>query len=284
MNRDGRGTSIHNKLHQCGENGQKSCPGEGNWQTSADEFIKFAYCLWMGKPSENTKKAISTRFCEDWKNTYPTDPPLSEGGCPKDLSRDARYTCHTGPPWLEKYLLTSAPQPAATASSVASAFSVASAKSVASEPIAGPSRQVDPEIVGLASEFGDKLKFSSERYRDLAEHLQKHQYRGFGESPRAHIPGGLVPRCDEYIKALPAHSTKNGLKALFVISFEHRSCNGEMVEGYFSVRETKKEDFEPILQAEVDSMHVDKKRRPPTASERNKKQLNLIYHDWVTFL
>jgi hypothetical protein len=146
---------------------------------------------------------------------------------------------------------------------------------------AGPSKQGGPS--GLATEANEKLRIGTELHDELLQHLKRYQYNGFSETPRPHIPAGLVPGCANYIKSLNMQE-KNGLKVLFVIGREHCAVDGIMVEAYFCPWDTKQEDFEPILQVEPEAMYLEDQEKTPPKRFRKRISLRLLYHDWVSII
>ena len=145
---EGGGTKRHEKLHQCGKEAHPLCSGKLNWLTTAEELVKFANRLWLGRRlGSKTQRDISQRFCDDWRSLYDTNPPVRDDGCPEDFLMNSAYSCPNPPLWLAELLAKTnsalpaplVPQPAAIDSTphpgnVANALAVYSASSSSTYP------------------------------------------------------------------------------------------------------------------------------------------------------
>ena len=99
----GSGAKRHEPLHQCGKEARPLCSGDMDRLTTAEEFVKFANRLWLGRRGK-TQLDISQRFCDDWRLLYDTDPPVGDDGCPEDFLMNPAYSCPNPPPWLADLL------------------------------------------------------------------------------------------------------------------------------------------------------------------------------------
>lgn len=101
-----KGHVLHDKRHQCTPDTRATygCPGNDreNWQTTDQEYVKFAARLITDRSGEIRDRTIE-RYKQAFKQLYPNQPvPLTSDGEPVDHSEDDHYPCFL--PWYQYFL------------------------------------------------------------------------------------------------------------------------------------------------------------------------------------